>query len=129
VLQSLRGIVDPKHLEVKGRLLAARALGEAPELDRSTTPLYVWDYLTDKGLPRTLIEAKAPGFGKRLKARYTVEHDCEPQRHHQELPNGTVRRVYAYTESDRPLFDSVWARHYANVVAESALTLLPGGTA
>jgi len=25
-----------------------------------------------------------------------------------------------HTEADRPLFDSVWARHYANVVAESA---------
>lgn len=129
VLQALRGIVDPKHLEAKGRLLAARALGEAPELDRSTTPLYVWDYLTSKGLPRTLVEAKAQGFGTRLRNLYLVKYDRAPEKQHQELPNGTVRKVNAYTEADRPLFDSVWARHYEPVVAESALMLIPGGTA
>lgn len=127
VLQALKGIVDSKHLEAKGRLLAARALGEAPELDPATMPLYVSDYLAGKGLRKSLIEAKASGFGKRLKARYIVEHDREPARHHQELPNGTVRQVYAYTEGDRPLFDSVWAKHYANVVADSALTVISGG--
>jgi hypothetical protein len=127
VLTALKGVVDPKHLEAKGRLILARALGEAPELDKASLPLYVSDYLAAKGLSKTLVAAKASGFGKRLKARYIVEHDCEPQRHHQELPNGTVREVYAYTESDRPLFESVWARHYANVVAESALKVLPGG--
>jgi hypothetical protein len=127
VLTALKGIVDPRHLEAKGRMILARALGEAPELEPASTPLYVWDYLTSKGMSKTLIAAKASGFGKRLKARYIVDHDREPQRHHQELPNGTIREVYAYTEADRQLFDSVWARHYANVVAESALSLAPGG--
>lgn len=127
VLQALKGIVDSKHLEAKGRLVLARALGEAPELDPADLPLYVSDYLKGKGLRSSLIAAKASGFGKRLKARYIVEHDREPERHHQELPNGTVREVYAYTEADRPLFDAVWAKHYANVVADSALTVLPGG--
>lgn len=127
VLQALKGIVDPKHLEAKGRLLAARALGEAPELNAADIPLYVSDYLASKGLKASLVAAKASGFGKRLKARYIVEHDREPERHHQQLPNGTIREVYAYTEADRPLFESVWAKHYANVVADSALTVLPGG--
>lgn len=127
VLQALRGIVDAKHLEAKGRIILARALGEAPEIEPADVPLYVTDYLKSKGLDRTLVSAKASGFGKRIKARYIVEHDREPQRCHQELPNGSVREVYAYTEADRPLFESVWARHYANVVADSALTLLPGG--
>lgn len=127
VLQALKGIVDPKHLETKGRLLAARALGEAPEIEKGSQPLYVWDYLKSVGLSRTLIEAKAPGFGKRLKARYIVEHDCAPGKHFQELSDGRVREVYAYTEADRPLFDSVWAKFYATKVAESALTLVSGG--
>jgi hypothetical protein len=129
VLQALKGIVDPRHLEAKGRVVLARALGEAPEISHDDIPLYVWDYLKSKGLSQTLISAKASGFGKRLKARYIVEHDREPQRHHQELPNGSIREVNAYTEADRALFDSVWARHYANVVSESALTLVTGGTA
>lgn len=120
VLQALRGVVDPKHLEAKGRVLLARAMGEAPELDEATRPLYVFDYLREKGLARDLVQAKASGFGKRLKALFIVEHDREPQMHMQELPNGQVREACAYTEADRRLFDAVWARHYANVVAINA---------
>lgn len=120
-------MIDPKHLEAKARIVVARALGEAPEITPADVPLYVSDYLAGKGLRRDLVDAKASGFGKRLKARYIVEHDREPERHHQNLPNGTVRQVYAYTEADRPLFDSVWAKHYANVVSESALFAIPGG--
>ncbi|WP_166905972.1 phage antirepressor N-terminal domain-containing protein [Mycobacterium sp. DL440] len=129
VLQLAKGLIDPKHLESKARIVLARALGEAPEIEPADVPLYVSDYLASKGLQRSLIEAKASGFGRRLKARYIVEHDRAPEQHHQTLPNGTVRKVYAYTESDRPLFDSVWAKHYANVVADSALRLVQGGDA
>lgn len=117
VLAALRGIVDPRHLETKGRLVLARALGEAPELDPLGTPLYVWNYLQEKGLPRGLVQAKASGFGKRLKALYIVEHDRAPEMHHQEMPDGKIREACAYTEADRALFDRVWARHYANEVA------------
>ncbi len=127
VLQALRGIVDPKHLEAKGRIVLARALGEAPEIAAADVPLYVTDFLRSKGLAKDLADAKASGFGRLLKALYTAEHDRAPEMHQQNLPNGTVRPVCAYTEADRPLFESVWARHYANVVADSALTLLPGG--
>lgn len=127
VLQALKGIVDPKHLEAKGRIVLARALGEAPEIAAPDVPLYVTDYLRSKGLSASLLHAKAPGFGKRLKALYIVRYDHEPERHYQTLPNGTVRQVYAYTAADRRLFDSVWAKHYANTVAESALTVIPGG--
>lgn len=117
VLQALKGIVDPKHLEAKGRIVLARALGEAPEIAAADVPLYVWDYLTAKGLPRNLVQAKASGFGRRLKALYCSEHDREPELHLQNLADGKVRRICSYTEADRPLFDAVWARHYANVVA------------
>lgn len=117
VLQALKGIVDPKHLEAKGRIVLARALGEAPEIAAADVPLYVWDYLLAKGLSRDLVQAKASGFGRRLKALYCSEHDREPELHLQNLADGKVRRICSYTEADRPLFDAVWARHYANVVA------------
>lgn len=120
VLQALKGIIDPKHLEAKARVVLARAMGEAPELDEATRPLYVYDYLRSKGLGRDLVTAKAGGFGKRVKAHYIVTHDREPEQHHQTLADGRVRLVNAYTEADRPLFDAVWAREYANVVALSA---------
>lgn len=127
VLRALKGVVDAKHLEAKGRLILARAMGEKPELDPTTRPLYVTDYLASKGLSSGLVSAKASGFGKRLKASFIKKYNREPERAHQELPNGTIRQVYAYTEADRPLFDAVWARDYATKVAESALTLVPGG--
>ena len=117
VIQALKGIVDPKHLEAKARVVLARALGEKPELDPQSIPLYVSDYLKSKGLASDLIQAKASGFGKRLKGLYISEHGDAPGKAYQELPNGTTREVYAYTEADRPLFDEVWSKHYAAVSA------------
>lgn len=117
VIQALKGIVDPKHLEAKARIVLARALGEKPELDPQSIPLYVSDYLKSKGLPSDLIQAKASGFGKRLKGLFIAEHGDAPGKAYQELPNGTTREVYAYTEADRPLFDEVWSKHYAAVSA------------
>lgn len=115
VLQALKGIVDPKHLEAKGRIVLARALGEEPELNPADIPLYVSDYLKEKNLASDMIAAKASGFGKRLKGLYVSERGDEPKKAFQNLPNGTVREVFAYTQADRPLFDQVWNRHYAGV--------------
>lgn len=126
IIHACKGIIAPAHLEAKARVVLARVMGEAPELDSATQPLYVWDYLSEK-MPRSLVEAKAAGFGTRVKAAYTREYQRAPERHHQTLPNGTVRPVNAYTEADRPMFDSVWAKHYANAVAESALFAVKGG--
>ena len=117
VLQALRGIVDPKHLEAKGRIILARALGEKPEIDPATVPLYVSDYLVSRGLSSDLVAAKASGFGKRLKGLYVAEHGDAPGKAYQELPNGTTREVFAYTQADRPLFDRIWNSHYEGKVA------------
>lgn len=115
VLQALKGIVDPKHLEAKGRIVLARAMGEEPELATADIPLYVSDYLKLRGLKGDMITAKAPGFGKRLKGLYISERGEAPGTALQDLPNGTVREVCAYTQADRHLFDQVWNRHYEGV--------------
>jgi len=117
VIQALKGIVDPKHLEAKGRIVLARALGEKPELDPATIPLYVSDYLVSRGLSSDLVAAKASGFGRRLKGLYVAEHGDAPGKAFQELPNGTTREVYAYTQADRHLFDRIWNAHYEGKVA------------
>lgn len=127
VLQALKGLVDPKHLELKARLLAARALGEEPDIPQSDRPLLVQDYLRSKGLNRTLVEAQQSGFGKRLRGAYIAEHGHEPGRRLQDFGCGTIRECNAYTEADRALFDSVWNRHYAAKVADSALFAIDGG--
>ncbi|MFC9892141.1 phage antirepressor N-terminal domain-containing protein [Nocardia sp. NPDC127579] len=115
LIAALRGIIDPKHLEAKARAVLARGLGELPEIAPRDVPLYVSDYLKGRGLASDMIAAKASGFGKRLKGLYIAEHGDAPQKAFQELPNGTVREVFAYTEADRPLFDQVWNRHYEGV--------------
>lgn len=115
VLQALKGIVDPKHLEAKGRIVLARAMGEELELATADIPLYVSDYLKMRGLKGDMITAKSPGFGKRLKGLYISERGEAPSMAFQELPNGTTRQVCAYTETDRHLFDQVWNRHYEGV--------------
>ncbi|WP_069164891.1 phage antirepressor N-terminal domain-containing protein [Nocardia altamirensis] len=115
LIAAFHGIIDPKHLEAKARIVLARGLGEAPEITPQDVPLYVSDYLKSRGLASDMIAAKASGFGKRLKGLYVAEHGDPPNKAFQELPNGTVREVFAYTEADRALFDQVWNRHYEGV--------------
>jgi len=112
LMQLAQGLIDPRHLEAKARLVLARALGEAPELDPATTPLYAQTYLEEKGLKREEILSVSPVFGKRLKAMYQLEHGKDPQQYPLETKSGQVRPVNAYTEADRDLFDRVWAKYY-----------------
>jgi transcriptional regulator with XRE-family HTH domain len=107
-------------------VLLARALGEAPEMDESLRPLYVWDYLKSKGLHADMVDAKASGFGQRVKKLYVEKYDREPDRHFGEV-KGRVRPINAYTEADRPLFDKVWAREYATKISDAAFTVIDGG--
>jgi hypothetical protein len=120
IIRLAEGIIDPKHLEAKARVVLARAMGETPELDPASIPLYVSDYLKSRGLATDMIAAKASGFGRRLKGLYVAEHGDAPGRAYQELPNGTVREVYAYTQADRDLFDRIWIGHYEGVTKAAA---------
>ncbi|AYD89687.1 hypothetical protein D5R93_05820 [Actinomyces lilanjuaniae] len=71
LLQAARGLVHADHLEARARVVLARGLGEAPDIDPARRPLYVQDFLRS-------------------------------------ISNGQVRKVYAYTETDRDLLDQVW---------------------
>lgn len=112
LIQMAQGLIDPKHLEAKARLVLARGLGEAPELDASTTPLYAQSFLEEKGLSKAEIKSTSPVFGKRIKAAFILEHGEEPKQYPLETGSGQIRNVNAYTESDRPLFDDVWNKYY-----------------
>ena len=115
LLRAAEGIVDARFLESKARIVIARGLGEAPEIDQQDQPLYVQDYLKSKGMPQSLIEAKQGGFGKRVKGRYMEVHGDAPEQHFQEV-HGRPRKVNAYTEADRPIFDHVWNTYYEMAV-------------
>lgn len=117
-LQALKGIIHADHLEAKGRIVLARMLGEQPELDPASRPLYAQDYLKEKkGLSSSEMRKIAGVFGKRVKAAYVLERGCDPERYDLNLSNGQVKQVNAYTEADRPLMDRVRNEHYAGGAA------------
>ena len=110
--QAAKGLIHEDHLEAKARIVLARGLGEAPELDPMTRPLYAHTYLAEKGLSDKQRKAKAGVFGKRLKKAYTDRNGREPEKYPLNLSNGQVRNVNGYTEADRPLMDEVWANYF-----------------
>lgn len=113
VLSILSGIVSPVWLETKGRLIAARALGEEPEVDPLDIPLYVPDFLKELGLKRKQIDSVQSWFGRRAVA-ICIELGVDgPEKRQTDLPNGSVRETKAWTERHRPVFELTWARHYA----------------
>ena len=113
VLSILSGIVAPEWLETKGRLVAARALGEEPDVDPLDIPLYVPDFLKAKGLHRKQIESVQSWFGRRAAAIYKAQTGEEIGTRQSDLPNGSVRETKAWTERHRPVFEETWDRYYA----------------
>lgn len=108
VLAALKGIVDKSWLEAKARHVAARALGEEPEVDPATRPLTVGEYLEDRGVTGSALRSLSTKFGKLLKAAYRDRYDREPGTT-KRFVDGAMRDVAAYTEKHRTLFDRVWA--------------------
>lgn len=107
VLSALRGVVDKGWLDAKGRHIAARALGEEPEIDPATRPLTVGEYLEKQGVTGAALRSLSPKFGKRLKAAYVDRYDRPPTVADRFI-DGALRPVAVYTERHRPLFDLVW---------------------
>ncbi|MDF2707047.1 MAG: hypothetical protein K0R62_2699 [Nonomuraea muscovyensis] len=114
ILSILSGIVSPEWLETKGRLVAARALGEEPDVDPLDIPLYVPDFLKDKGLKRKQIESVQSWFGRRAAAIFKAQTGEEIGTRQSDLPNGSVRETKAWTERHRPAFEETWIRYYAD---------------
>ncbi|MDU7286695.1 phage antirepressor N-terminal domain-containing protein [Corynebacterium kroppenstedtii] len=111
--QAAKGLIHQDFLEAKARIILARGMGEAPQLDSVRKLLYVQEFLKGKGLSKKQMSATAPVFGKRLKAAWTEAHGVVPQKAPVELPNGRIIEAYGYTEADRPLMESIWDIHYA----------------
>jgi hypothetical protein len=107
VLAALRGIVAPSWLEAKARHVAARALGEEPELDPMARPLTVGEFLEDKGLSAAERRSVSSRMGGRVKGLFIGEHGRMPDKVDRFI-DGALRPVYAYTERDRPLFELAW---------------------
>ena len=107
MIQAFKGIIQDDYLESKARIVLARQMGELPELESGSRPLYVQDYLKSKGLKSKEIKSKSSSFGKRLKALYIAEHGESPKTAPQEV-HGRIMDVNAYTEKDRKLMDKIF---------------------
>lgn len=110
--QAAKGLISADHLEAKARIILARGMGEAPELDPIRRPLYTQDYLRERGLSGRALKSAAPTFGKRVKAAYLALRGQEPGKYALTLTNGRIAQVNAYTEADRDLMDQIWCQYY-----------------
>ncbi|SDP60508.1 P22_AR N-terminal domain-containing protein [Actinopolyspora xinjiangensis] len=113
VLSALSGVVDQSWLDAKGRHVAARALGEEPEVDPNERPLTVGEYLEERGITGAALRSMSTMFGTRLKALFRETYGEEPGTADR-FVNGALRPVAVYTERHRFLFDRVWQRYYAD---------------
>lgn len=125
MLAKARGFVSADWLEQKFRLVIARGLGEAPEIDLDERQLIVDDFLAGKGLNRPAIKSLRSGFGRRVSTEYEVENGHPPSKAPGEV-GGRVREINFYTERDRPIFEAVWDQHYQ---AQFGQLILQGVTA
>lgn len=119
-LQALSPFLSPKFLESKAKILVARALGEEPEIDPLDLPLHADDYLAGKGLKAGEIKSERSMFGRRIAKAYQELYREAPKKATNEV-NGSIRMINAYTNRDRPLFDQVWAEHYAELFEPSLM--------
>lgn len=129
VLAAAGGIVDSKWLELKARHVAARALGEEPEIDPLDRPLYVPDFLKSKGLRKADILSVQSWFGRRAAGLYEAEHGERPGVRTEETAKGSVRETIAWTYRALPVFEETWTRWYAEQYPAPAQQLPLGGAA
>lgn len=118
--QAAKGLISADHLEAKARIILARGMGEAPELDPVRRPLYTQDYLRERGLSGRALKSAAPTFGKRVKAAYKALRGQDPEKYPLTLSNGRITQVNAYTEADRGLLDEIWRQYYETPKAVAA---------
>lgn len=114
VLDILKNVISKDYLEAKARIVAARVMGDTPEIEAGAHPLYVQDYLREKGATRDEVTRFASAFGRYVRTAYVAERGVEPGKRFDETPSGQVRETYAYTETDRPIFDRAWSKSYAD---------------
>jgi hypothetical protein len=130
VLAAAGGIVDAKWLELKARHVAARALGEEPEVAPEDRPLYVPDFLRGKGLKKASILSVQSWFGRRAAALYEAEHGERPGTRTEETERGSVRETVAWTYAALPVFEETWNRYYAAQYPQAPAQLsITGGAA
>jgi hypothetical protein len=130
VLAAANGIVDGAWLQLKARHVAARALGEEPDVDPLDRPLYVPDFLKGKGLKKGDILSVQSWFGRRAAGLYEAAHGERPGTRTEDTARGSVRETIAWTYRALPVFEETWTRWYADQFPTAPAQLsIAGGVA
>lgn len=96
------------------RHIAARMLGEEPEIDPADITITCDEYLTEQGLATSDLGSARTKLGKTVAALYRARYGKEPQKIKRPI-HGVHRDVAVYTQRDIDLFDKAWVevgRHY-----------------
>lgn len=113
LLKAGDGYLDDAWLRLKIRIQTAIGLGEEPEVDHASLPLYVPDFLKAKGLTQAQIKSAQSWFGRRVVKVALAEGRTMPDKRAEDTASGSVRETYAWTRKDLPLFEEVWDMYYA----------------
>ncbi|MFE9855514.1 hypothetical protein [Streptomyces sp. NPDC005780] len=96
------------------RHIAARMLGEEPEVDPADITITCDEYLAEKGVAAADMQSARTRMGKTVAALYRARYGKDPQKIDRPI-HGVHRKVAVYTHRDIDLFDKAWAevgRHY-----------------
>lgn len=108
VLQMLKGLLPEDRMQKRAEIIAARVMGDAPEVKPEEMPLYVETYLDEKDRS----DISSSGFGRKLANLFRNTTGEEPPLEPAQI-HGRMRAAKAYKESHRPLFDQVLATYAA----------------
>jgi hypothetical protein len=111
------GLLDKLWATSKTHVIAARTIGEEPELPESLLPLYVPDFLKSKGLNAKDVNSVQSWFGRRAVEIGEANELNVPALRPTEQPNGSIRETRAWRQEHLPLFEEVWNTYYAEKYA------------
>lgn len=96
------------------RHIAARMLGEEPDIDPADITITCDEYLTEKGVGSADLGSARTRLGRAVAGLYRARYLKDPQKIKRPI-NGVHRDVAVYTQRDIDLFDTAWAevgKHY-----------------
>jgi hypothetical protein len=118
VIEAAKGTgVDLEWLTSKAYVAIARGLSEEPEVPTELHPLYVPDFLANKGLTKKEVTSEQSWFSKRVKALAEADGVEVPNPRYADLVSGQIRKTIAWKQKHLPYFERVWETHCAEKYA------------
>jgi prophage antirepressor-like protein len=120
IYATIPGLYSEDFLRHKAEHAAALVTGQAPVVENPL--ISVEGYLDERGITGKERKSKAPTFGKKVKALYVEQYGQEPPKQDRDI-NGAGRKVFSYTERDRPLFDRAFSQIFKPPTSPDVPTL------